>query len=234
MFNKYLIEIKNRLFLSVASFFFTFLICYLYKEILLFIVLESCVKKTLISFLYTELTEIFKCYFNISFFFTSHLSAYILFYHLLMFVSSALYKHEYYFLLLIYLQFILNFFLSNIILNYIILPASWLFFLNFQYNSFYNWSFEAKVGEYLDFYKSIYYLIFFNNQIFIIVFYIFTYNKKFTIISIKFRKIFYFIFFINSTVLTPPDMLFQVVFGLLQIFIYEIFIFLYFFKKLIR
>ena len=118
-------------------------------------------------------------------------------------------------------------------LNNFIFPISWDFFLRFQkYLAFQNltFHFEVKLNEYLIFYKSIYYLC---NLIFqaAVLFFIFLdlFRTNVSIIK-KLRKIFYFLFFIFSTFVTPPEVLYQLAMSICIILIYELVIFYMIFK----
>jgi len=110
-------------------------------------------------------------------------------------------------------------------LNNFIFPTSWEFFLKFQeYQSSQNLTFyfEAKLNEYLIFYKSIYYscnLVFQTVILFFIVLDLFKTNL---FVVKKFRKIFYFIFFVFSTFLTPPEVVYQLAISICIIIVYEL------------
>ena len=110
-------------------------------------------------------------------------------------------------------------------LNNFIFPTSWEFFLKFQeYQSSQNLTFyfEAILNEYLIFYKSIYYscnLVFQTVILFFIVLDLFKTNL---FVVKKFRKIFYFIFFVFSTFLTPPEVVYQLAISICIIIVYEL------------
>ena len=164
-------------------------------------------------------------YINLSYFIANQLIVLFLSYQLFIFLSMGLYKFEYIYFksTLIVLALCWISFIS--ILNTFIFPASWVFFLEFQEFlsiqslTFY---FEAKLNEYLIFYKSVYYLCSAIFQI-IIVFFIFLDLFKTNLLVLnKFRKIFYFIFFCVATFITPPDVIYQLLTSICIIIIYEI------------
>lgn len=234
MFNKYIVEIKNRFILILLSWIFTFTISYHYKEIIFFLILKpglNIFNKMKITFVFTNLTEIFTSYINLSFFVSNQIFFIIFFYNLILFLSLALFKHEYKKVKYFYFLFLINFFFSIFLTNFVVLPYSWEFFLSYQSNYVYNLSFEPKVNEYLVLYKNIYYVVFYNNLF--VCFFIYIVN--YFVIPIYFRKYFYMFFFFNATLITPPDIISQIFVGLVQILLYEILIFSQFFKyKLIR
>ncbi|MBC8294737.1 MAG: twin-arginine translocase subunit TatC [Pelagibacterales bacterium] len=112
---------------------------------------------------------------------------------------------------------------SNIItLYYIILPFSWKFFLSYQSTSILEKStsffFEAKIQEYIYFIYELYYICFiFNVFFYFIIFFIqkFSFNKKYI----------YLIIFIFSTVITPPDVISQLMLSCVLIVIIEIYLY---------
>jgi Sec-independent protein secretion pathway component TatC len=147
-----------------------------------------------------------------------------------MFLSPSLRKSEYsnlYFFIKISL-FVYLF--SIILFNVFLVPLSWNFFLNFQLNGF-NWIplfFEAKISEYLIYYINLYSICILNSQfgVFLLV-YINSLSKNVLEIK-KLRKIFYFLFFFVSTLVTPPDVISQLCFSVVLIFVYETIIILKF------
>ena len=64
---RYYVELKNRCFLLLTCWVFTLLICYLYKEILLFILVNSN-NYTEQYFIFTDIGEIFYVYLQLIFF----------------------------------------------------------------------------------------------------------------------------------------------------------------------
>jgi sec-independent protein translocase protein TatC len=110
-------------------------------------------------------------------------------------------------------------------INNLIFPTSWNFFLRFQeYLSFQNviFYFEIKLNEYLKFYKSIYYLCTLLYQIIVLFFIFLDLFKTNLFIVKKLRKVFYFLFFIFSTFLTPPEVIYQLIISIFTIIIYEL------------
>jgi sec-independent protein translocase protein TatC len=237
----YYLEIKNRTILLLITWLFTAFICYLYKEVLLFFILNSTnafkspFENQNVSnyFIFTDVTEIFYVYLDLAIFISNQTILFNFFYHFLMFLSPGLYKFEYnnlYFL--IKLSFSI-FIFSIVVLNLFLMPLSWQFFLNFQNNSFNSipFFFEAKVSEYLAYYINLYYLCLFNGQFsLLLLIYVSSFSNNVMIIK-KLRKIFYFIFVVIATLTTPPDVVSQLVLSFILILIYEIIIFFKLFSK---
>nr|YP_010377367.1 Sec-independent protein translocase component TatC [Nitzschia dissipata]QYB23054.1 Sec-independent protein translocase component TatC [Nitzschia dissipata] len=237
----YYLEIRNRIILLMVTWLFTAFICYLYKEVILFFILNSTnvcqlnPENQVVSnyFIFTDVTEIFYVYIDLILFLSNQIVLFSFFYHFLMFLSPGLYKFEYYNLYLLMKISFLIFIVSVILLNIFLMPLSWNFFLNFQDNNFTSipFFFEAKVSEYLVYYINLYYLCLFNGQ-FSLLMLIYVSRFSTSIMKIKnLRKVFYFIFVVVSTLTTPPDVLSQLCLSFILIFIYEIIIF---FKLLVR
>lgn len=237
----YYLEIKNRISLLIVTWLFTLFMCYLYKEVLLFFILNSTHffqspfenQNESNYFIFTDVTEIFYVYIDFILFISNQVILFNFFYHCLMFLSPSLYQYEYnnlyFFIRISFLIFIF----SIIVLNVFLLPLSWNFFLNFQNNDFNLISlfFEAKISEYLIYYKNLYSLCLLNGQfsLFMLI-YINSLSKNVSEIK-KLRKIFYFLFFVISTLVTPPDVISQLCFSFILIFIYETITFLKFIGK---
>ena len=235
----YYLEIKNRTILVLITGLFAALVCYLYKEAILFFVLNSThvFKSTLENknllnyFIFTDVTELFYVYFDLVIFVSNQIIFFSFFYHFLMFLSPGLYKSEYHNLYFLARISFFIFMISILILNCFLMPLSWQFFLNFHNFNSIPFFFEAKVSEYLAYYINLYYLCLLNGQFsLLLLIYVGSLNKD--VVKIKnLRKVFYFIFVVISTVSTPPDVVSQLCLSFILILIYEITIFL---KLLVR
>jgi len=91
--------------------------------------------------------------------------------------------------------------------------------LSFQSLTFY---FEAKLNEYLAFYKSIYFLCNLLCQVMILFCVLLDLFKTNLLIIKKLRKLFYFVFFIFSTFITPPEVTYQLTVSISIIVLYEL------------
>jgi sec-independent protein translocase protein TatC len=230
MIYKYLLEIKYRCFFSVIAWSFIMINCYYFKETLLYVFMRFSSKPNdaeLLFFLTTDVAEVFIAYVNLSFSIANQIIILFIYCQIFFFLSTGLYifEHTYFktFLILLIICWMIFLFLLN---NYIF-PTSWDFFFKFQkYLSFQNITvyFEVKLNEYLVFYKSIYYLCNILCQTVILFCVILDLFKTNLLIVKKLRKLFYFIFFIFSTFLTPPEIIYQLTVGISIIVIYELII----------
>jgi len=241
---KYLLEIKNRIFLLVITVLSTSFINYLYKEILLFLITQperftnNNVYYSNFYFIFTDVTEILTIYIKLITFLGYQLLLIFIIYHCFVFFTPAMFKSEYLFLFSFLKIIMIICFVSVTVFNFLLIPITWEFFYSFQElisSKFINLHFEAKLIEYLDFYVFTYYFCVIYFQIFFIFFLFFRYVINNTKIIKKFRKIYYYFFVIFSSFISPPDLLSQFFISFLLITMYEILIFLTIIdKKLVR
>ena len=126
--------------------------------------------------------------------------------------------------------------LSFILLNILVLPLTWKFFLSFYNETDLNSLtifFELKLIEYTKFYFSLYNTSFLISQFLAIIF--FSLNRlKSSIIDIRnYRKIYYLIFVALASFFTPPaDIINQFIMSFIFIAFFEFFILFKFFPFL--
>ena len=217
---KYFLEIRNKFVLLSITFFSILLICYWYKEVLLFLVTQMHLNDESLYFIFTDVTELFSVYFKLVFFFSVQITLWYFFYHLFFFLSIALYSYEFKFISFLWKSGTFFYVLSSLLSSYIIIPFGWNFFLSFQsQQGFY---FEARVNEYFDFYSNVYILCLIYCQLFTLLFFFLAEIQHNYFYIKKYRKFYYYIFLIFATLMTPPDLISQIVTTLFVITMYEI------------
>lgn len=233
---KYILELKNRFFLLLFSYFFFLITVCFYKDLLLHMFLITPKKLSNESnfsyFILTDVTEIFNVYLKLIFFFSFQTILFMLFYHFILFISPGLFKVEFKYLKFSFVFFTLITFFSFLIAYFIIIPLSWGFFLSFHEsltNKSFTIYFEAKLIEYFNFYISFYYLCNLYFQLFVLLFFILNYIHNNYNYFKKFRKIFYFCFVFFSSLICP-ELFSQITISLIFIFIYEVFLFVFVLK----
>lgn len=228
MIYKYLLEIKYRTFFCLIAWGFIVINCYCYKETLLYIFIKLSLTPNytnLLHFLTTDVTEVFVVYINLSYFIANQTITLFLGYQLFVFLATGLYSFEYTYFKTVLVIITLYWISFVFILNTYIFPTSWFFFLEFQeFLSTQNLTFyfEAKLNEYITFYKSVYYLCNTIFQITVVFFIFLDLCKTNLLVLSKLRKVFYFAFFCFATVITPPDVAYQLLTSICIIIIYEI------------
>ena len=136
IYRKYYIELKNRFILLLFTWVFGLFICYLYKDSLLFLLVNSSqyLNSTRENsyFIFTNVSEVFYVYLELIFFITNQTVMLMFSYHLLLFLASGLYKFEFLKLSSALKFFIISWFLSILLLYKFMIPYTWEFFLSFQ------------------------------------------------------------------------------------------------------
>lgn len=234
---KYFIELKNRFLLLCLTFISCLLIIYLYKEILIFLIIQSKdnFDPTILNyFIFTDVTEIFNIYIKLIIFIILQILFLYFLYHMFIFFVPALFKKEYIFLNLVIKLCYFTWVLSSYISIKVLIPITWNFFLSFQELiakiTLLDIYFEAKLLEYFNFYIYLYFLSILYFQIGMILLIIFNYSNINLYDIKKFRKIYYFSFMITSTLLTP-DIISQLIVSITIIVSYEFFIIIFLLHK---
>uniref|UniRef100_UPI003001ECC7 SecY-independent transporter protein n=1 Tax=Cocconeiopsis kantsiensis TaxID=3082010 RepID=UPI003001ECC7 len=230
---KYFKEISKRATLLFLTFLLVLLVNFFYKEIHLFLILKFNVSFTKIGqldylyFIFTDVTEILSAYITLIFFTSVQIFCLYFIYHTFYFFSSAFFKTEYTYIKLNLAVLLLFWLFLAVIINKYLIPSVFDFFFSFQQTSnacvMY---FESKLNEYLHFYTVLYYMFEFYFQ-FILIFLILLNSYFLNLKTIKkLRKVFYCTFCVLSTIVSPPEVIFQVFLSAIVVIIYEIFVFL--------
>ena len=227
-YKHYFKELKNRTFLILYVWIISLTTCYNNKEIILlsFINLFEFKRMNQITshYIYTGITELFSSYFSIIFFISNQIILIYLLYHMLKFISPGLQLNEYQYMKN-YLKFLLSIEIILIfILNSLILPVSLEFFetfSNFNHQDSIPIFFEARIIEYIYYYKNMYYTVVLS------FFFLFSSSNYSGIFSLNIKNLssirhyLYCLFIVVSTFSTPPDVFTQLTLSLLLIFFYE-------------
>lgn len=228
-FYKYYNEIRNRCLIIFSAWLLCLSICYLYKENILFILINfnsSFIKLNKEPyFIFTDITEIFNVYIELTLFVANQMAIFLLLYHSFMFISLGLYKFELIRINSILKIVIITWLISLTLLYHLIIPISWNFFLSFYTNSntlqpiaFF---FETRLIEYFNHFQNVYYLCLISCQFLgFLILALTSFTEKFKQTK-AFRKLFYLIFIIFSTIITPPDVISQISIGISLILFYE-------------
>ena len=237
--SKYLLEIKNRVILLIITWFSTILVSYLYKEVLLFIVIQSNTflgiseSLVLFYFIFTDVTEVLAVYLRLIAFSSSQVLFIYSVYHFFLFISPSLFHGDYLYCKLSIKIAVLMWSVSAVLSTCFFIPFTWSFFLSFQdLTSIYSFHlhFEAKLKEYLYFYISFYFLCGFYFQVFALLLLFLNYIDVNATVIKKFRKLYYYFFVILSALISPPEIFSQILISTIAIFIYE-FLLLFFLLK---
>lgn len=230
MIYKYLLEIKYRIFFSFISWSFMVFNCYYFKETVLYTFIKPSLYNNnydLFYFLTTNITEVFMTYIYLSYFIANQILSIFVCYQIFAFISNGLYTFEYKYFKTFLITVITGWGILIIILHNFVFPTSWDFFFKYQKFLFFQsltFYFEAKLCEYLIFYKSIYHLCTITYQIIILFWVLLDLFKTNMLVIKSFRKTFYFIFFLFATFVTPPEVFYQLIISICIIIVYELII----------
>lgn len=221
----YIKELQYRLFFTSLTFIINTFIIYKYKEQLIFL-LGQHQNSNFPHFITTNLPEVFFCILKLSFFLGFYCSFPVVFLQSWLFIGPALYKYEYKTVKKFLILSICLFILGCFFVYKIILPYCWVFFsafeLNYEENGI-NLQLETRLQEYLNFFLHILYTLNIStNFCLFLCFFLFT--LPVTTLA-KQRKIIYFLCFLVSTLITPPDIISQIFIGIFLMLIYEFFVF---------
>jgi len=231
----YLLELFTRIKYFIFSSFFTFLLFYTFKDVLLVVVvytLFSLQEDIFISFnidhfIYTHPTELFSMYITLvsvfSFFF---LLPYIV-WHIFDFLKQSLYSKEFKNLKLFLILFICILILFNFLFLFVVFPQIWFVFNSFNNSNLINLLFELKINEYFIFFFN--FLFIFNLFIFNLFILIFFLKILGIINVIRWKKLFIFLNIVFATLLSPPDVYSQLIFLIILTIFLELFLFFFLF-----
>ena len=217
-------EFRRRFIIYLISFLFIFSLCWSYKELLLKIFTYPLLNnKSVTHLISTKITEIFSSYIEISFIAAFIISIPILILQVILFISPALMKQEkknmYYFIFSSFLLFVIG----ALFAYFAIIPIVLEFFLSFQQIKQVNLSLniEPKISEYITLikYTLLDFAIAFQLPIILIIL------VKMGLISINNlcngRRYAILLSFIIGAILTPPDVISQIILAIPLIILYE-------------
>ncbi|AFZ64347.1 independent transporter protein (mitochondrion) [Nannochloropsis gaditana] len=227
----YFLEIYNRFFILFFTWLFNFIVVYSYKTELVYL-LGQHQQNVFPYFISTNLTEIFFVFIKLSFFVSFYCLYPVLLIQLALFLIPALYKYEYTILRNLFIVSVFLYLFTTYFTLEIFLPHCWKFFNSFQLDANKNLvsiHLETRIADYLNFFVETFLLLNIGLHIFLV--FILFLNKTTLNFTIKHRKVFYVIFFIFATLITPPDVFSQIVVGLMFLISFEIFLFTLFLTK---
>ncbi len=225
----HLIELRNRLILSVAVLLIAFVVCYAFAEQIFGCLVQPLAKiygeQTGRRLIYTGLTEVFLTYVKVAFFAALCLSFPVIAGQIWAFVAPGLYRHE----KKVFLPFLTAspiLFLAGAMLAYYgVIPLAWQFFLSFETSNAVNGlpiQLEAKVSEYLSLVMKLMFAFGLCFQLPIVLTLLarvgavsaagLAAKRKYAMIGI----------FIMAAILTPPDVISQVALALPMLALYEL------------
>ena len=220
----YFEEINNRILLSVVSWIFCTIINYIYLDNLIYIVVKPCQCKyeNDFYFIFTDVSEPFYTNLRLILATSNQILYFGLYYQIISFIRPGLYMEEYksvkYFT--IYGAVLFLVFLK---INYsILIPWSFFFFFFHQKQQKIDFFFEAKMNEYVEIIFFSYKLSFVLSIVCLFLLLLLVNNTNFRHLNRLYRKYFYIIIVSIASIITPPDVISQLIISFVMIFIFEI------------
>ena len=158
MIYKYLLEIKYRILFCFIAWNFVIINCYYFKEILLYIFIKPNLKlydNNILWFLTTNITEVLSTYIELCYFVANQITVPFIGCQFFLYLTNGLYSFEYVYFKKTLIKLTFCWVLLIFLLNILVFPTIWFFFLKFQSFTFH---FEIKLDEYISFYKSVYFI----------------------------------------------------------------------------
>lgn len=213
----YIQELKYRLIYTALGTILFFFTTYKYKQGLIFMILPQ----GLSHFITSELTEIFFTYIHFCILLTIGFTIFIGLIQIYLFLRPGLYKYEAKLLLKLLISFFFFYFFIYIFIFPALIKMLWkLFSLYAQNFTPINLTFEPKLTDYLKNIQQLNKILSLSFPCIILLNIIQKQTKKHLLV--KYRGIIYIIFFLIAALITPPDILSQMLVGLPLIFFFEI------------
>lgn len=227
---KYIIEIKYRI-ICILIVFFTFIpILFIYKFYIIHFLLwinPNALTNSLNYFILTSITELFNVFFSISLFIIKYILCYFIYYHLVSFLALGLYEKEYKYLKDFFRMSVFLWVLSTSMFLSVFLPFTYDFFFDFQQKSTetLNLFFEPKIEDYFNFILSLYSQSYLGFQLLLIFAAYFEHTKTNITLIKNLKKFIYIFILLIATIITPPDIISQILFFLFLVVSIEIHLF---------
>lgn len=220
-FTEHLTELRDRLVRSFIAVAVGFLICYFFKEKLFSILIAPLVTAMGEGqkMIFTGLPEAFFTYLKVALLGGIVLAVPVLFYEFWMFVSPGLYRHEKKFIIPVVMLSIVFFIIGSGFGYFIVFPYGFQFFLGFSSDTI---QAMPSMKEYLGFASKMLLAFGFVFELPLVI----TFMARMGLVSVGFlsknRKYAVLIFFAGSALITPPDVVTQIMMAIPLMLLYEI------------
>ncbi|MFK8040622.1 MAG: twin-arginine translocase subunit TatC [Rickettsiaceae bacterium] len=225
--SQHFLELKFRIQIILFFFIITTFVCYYFSQDIYYIILEPLSNLDINQnkrIIYTNLTEAFFTYLKLSIFAGFLFTMPVIALQIYKFITPGLYKRE-----KIIAKWLLSclpilFYCGCLFAFYCLIPNAWNFFIGFESsnNNGMQIILEAKISEYLNLTLQLMIAFGISFELPIVLLVLHLLN----LISIyglkKFRRIFVVVTFIVSGILTPPDVLSQIMLAIPIILLYEV------------
>jgi len=223
---EHLVEMRTRVIYSFLAFTSLSILSYLFaQDIYGFLVqpLAEVLEGQNRRLIYTGLAEVFFTYIKLAVFAGGFLSFPFIAYQIWAFVAPGLYKNEKKFFMPFLAAIPVLFAIGAAFVYYIVMPMAWQFFASFQIeNSILPIQLEAKVDQYLSLVMGLIFAFGLCFQMPVILVLLARIGVITSKSLISHRRYAIVIIFAIAAVLTPPDVVSQLLLGIPLIFLYEL------------
>lgn len=236
----YIKELYLRFYFFIFSFFSVSGVLWLYKKNLLTLLTFSLLNSWVVNdggnvfehLIYTNPAEVFSVYLSLILYFSLLLIFPYTVWHFLDFLRSSFYNTEYLRVKSVFVKIFVFFFLANVLGIFVCFPYIWSFFNVFNYRNeldcLLTFSLELKVQEYFNFFFTFLYLI--NLASFFVLVLILTLSFLSLEQKLYWKRLFTFFNVVFATLLSPPDVISQLIFLLVLVVLFEFVTFFSIFK----
>lgn len=222
-------ELKYRIFYCLLFFLCNFLILLLFSKEVLFLLVKPLLlingNDNFTYFIFTNMTDIFFLYIQISFVISLFLSIPFILLQGYFFLVEGLYNYERSTLIFILIFMLVLFICVLFLLYFYIIPFIWVFFINFELTSnesLFGVYYEPKINDYISFYISINQNIILSMLLFPSILFLLIFLNLNTVYSFfKYRRQLILLIFIIGGIFSPPDIFSQVFIASFLLFLYE-------------
>ena len=215
-------EFKFLLSYYLLSAILSFLVAWNFKhKLILLITLPIWKTLNLINFIYTQPSEAFFAFFNSCLFISILINLPYLVWNFYIFLKPGLYEYEDKNLKILILKFIFCLFLGMYVIHQFINPVLYTFFSNFQSEELHH---MPKIAELITYNLKLINILVILPTFWFLPYYVNFYAKK--------RDKIYFFYLILASLITPPDVISQIIITSGLILISELIIFITIYKNL--
>lgn len=231
----HLIELRRRLIYCLLFFSVVFAACYWYSEHIYGFLLRPLTNAFGAEgidhrrIIYTGLHEAFFTYMKLAFFSALFFSLPVVLIQIWRFLAPGLYKHEKRAFVPLLVATPVLFFLGSAMAYYLVMPMAWEFFLGFESNKAETGvaiQLEARVSEYLALVIKLIIAFGLCFELPVLLMVLARIGVVTTTLLKEYRRHAIVVIFILAAVLTPPDLISQIVLGVPLVLLYELSIWL--------
>jgi len=224
-FIEHLAELRSRILRLLVIYALTFCACYYFSDELYYVIAKPLIEilgdKT--HFIYTNLAEGFFTQINLAAKFAFLIILPVIAFQIYFFIEPGLYKSERKLIKLLIISSPLLFFLGVIFVYFFVMPKAFEFFISFQKTGLpYNLSLEAKINEYVSLVISLVFAFGIAFQLPVIIL-ILVSLKLIKAESLRlYRRFAILAIFIIAGIITPPDVISQLLLAFPLMGLYEL------------